>query len=280
MTAVNKGVFARIMLGASRVEPNELRATFVSFAFVFILMAAYYILRPVRDAMASDWSDAEVSFLWTINFFISAGIVALYGIAVSRVKFQRLVPGVYAFFAASFIIFYLAVSATTDRTLVDKIFYVWLSVFSLFHISVFWSFMSDLFNKEQARRLFAVIAAGASAGALLGPSIPTLFAGMVGTDTLMLVAAIMLLVPVPLILYLGRLKVTDLHNEAVHVDLSSARIGGNPFKGFSLFITNPYLLAIGVFILLYTMIGSFVYFEQKNLLEEFDRRREPESWAA
>jgi AAA family ATP:ADP antiporter len=271
MTSESNGIFARIMRGASRVESNELRATFVSFAFVFILMAAYYILRPVRDAMASDWSDAEVSFLWTLNFFISAGIVALYGIAVSKVRFQRLVPGVYGFFALSFIVFYFAVSTTQDRTLVDKIFYVWLSVFSLFHISVFWSFMSDLFNKEQAKRLFAVIAAGASAGALLGPSIPTLFAGMVGTDTLMLVAAVMLILPVPLILYLGRLKVTDLHNEAVHADLSAARIGGNPFKGFSLFFTNPYLLAIGVFILLYTMIGSFVYFEQKNMLAEYDR---------
>ncbi len=271
MTENNNGFFARIMKGASSIEPNELRATFVSFAFVFILMAAYYILRPVRDAMASDWSDAEVSFLWTLNFFISAGIVALYGIAVSRVRFQRLVPGVYGFFAASFIVFYFVASATADRVLVDKTFYVWLSVFSLFHISVFWSFMSDLFNKEQAKRLFAVIAAGASAGALVGPSIPTLFAGILGTDTLLLVAAVMLMIPVPLILYLGRLKETDLHNQAVHADLSAARIGGNPFKGFSLFFTNPYSLAIGVFILLYTMIGSFVYFEQKNLLAEYDR---------
>ncbi len=267
----NGNVLARFLQRAANIEESEVKATSISFAFVFILMTAYYILRPVRDAMASDWTDAEVSFLWTLNFFISTGVVALYGIAVSNIKFQRLVPGVYAFFAVSFILFYLAVTAAQDQTLIDKAFYVWVSVFSLFHISVFWSFMSDLFNKEQAKRLFAIIAAGASAGAMLGPSIPALFAGKVGTQTLMLIAAGLLVLPVPLILYLGKLKVTQLHNEAVHADLSAAKIGGNPFAGFKMFFTNPYLLAIGIFILLYTMIGSFVYFEQKNLLAEFDR---------
>ena len=271
MTNNKPNIFTRILKAASEVEPNELKATLASFAFVFVIMAAYYILRPVRDAMASDWSDAEVSFLWSTNFFISIGIVALYGIAVSRVKFRHLVPGVYGFFGTSFILFYLAVTFSPDRTLMDKCFYVWLSVFSLFHISVFWSYMSDTFNKEQAKRLFAIIAAGSSAGALLGPAMPTLFAKVLGTDTLLLIAAIMMIVPVPLIFYLARLKVTDLHNEDVHADLSAAKIGGNPFAGFKLFITNPYLLAIGVFIFLYTMIGSFVYFEQKNLLADFDR---------
>ena len=271
MSKHNGNFLTRFLQRAANIEETEVKATSISFAFVFILMTAYYILRPVRDAMASDWTDAELSFLWTLNFFISTGVVALYGIAVSRIKFQRLVPGVYAFFAVSFMLFYLAVTAAEDQTLIDKSFYVWVSVFALFHISVFWSFMSDLFNKEQAKRLFAVIAAGASAGALLGPLIPALFAGMVGTHTLMLIAAGMLLLPVPLILYLSKLKVTQLHNEAVHADLSKAKIGGNPLVGFKLFFTNPYLLAIGIFIFLYTMIGSFVYFEQKNLLAEFDR---------
>lgn len=271
MTNNKQNFFSRILKAASEVEPNELKATLVSFTFVFVIMAAYYILRPVRDAMASDWTDAQVSFLWSTNFFISIGVVALYGFAVSRVKFRYLVPGVYGFFGASFILFYLAITLSSDRTLMDKCFYVWLSVFSLFHISVFWSYMSDTFNKEQAKRLFAIIAAGASAGALFGPALPTLFARILGTDTLILIAAIMMIIPVPLIFYLARLKVIELHNEDVHADLSAARIGGNPFAGFKLFIMNPYLLAIGVFIFLYTMIGSFVYFEQKNLLEDFSR---------
>jgi AAA family ATP:ADP antiporter len=271
MTTDHDNFFARTMKLASKVEANEIKAVLVSFAFVFALMAAYYILRPVRDAMASDWTDTELSFLWNLNFFISIGIVALYGIAVSKINFKVLVPGVYAFFAASFIAFYFGVNAIADRTLVDKTFYVWVSVFSLFHVSVFWSFMSDLFNKEQAGRLFAFIAAGASAGALVGPLIPTLFAKALGTDVLMLIAAVVLVIPIPLILYLERLKVVDLRNENVHVDLAKASIGGKPLAGFKMFFTNPYLLAIGAFIVLYTAIGSFVYFEQKNLLADFDR---------
>jgi len=271
MTQAKQGLVARFMKTASRIEANEVRAVWVSFAFVFTLMAAYYILRPVRDAMASDWSDTEVSLLWNINFFISVGVVALYGVAVSKLRFKTLVPGVYAFFAASFVAFYFGVTALTDRVLIDKIFYVWVSVFSLFHVSVFWSFMSDLFDKEQSGRLFAFIAAGSSAGALFGPVVPTLFAGMLGTDTLMLVASVALLVPIPMIFYLERLKVVDLHNACVQADLRAARIGGKPFAGFKMFFTNPYLLAIGAFILLYTAIGSFVYFEQKNLLADFDR---------
>jgi AAA family ATP:ADP antiporter len=271
MTAPQQGLVARFMKTASRIEANEVRAVWISFAFVFTLMAAYYILRPVRDAMASDWTDTEVSLLWNINFFISVGVVALYGVAVSKLRFRILVPGVYAFFAASFVAFYFGVTALSDRVLIDKIFYVWVSVFSLFHVSVFWSFMSDLFDKEQSGRLFAFIAAGSSAGALVGPVVPTLFAGMVGTDTLMLVASVALLVPIPMIFYLERLKVVDLNNADVRADLSAARIGGKPFAGFKMFFTNPYLLAIGAFILLYTAIGSFVYFEQKNLLADFDR---------
>jgi AAA family ATP:ADP antiporter len=271
MASEQQGIGARIMRFAAKVEPNEIRSVAISFAFVFLLMLAYYILRPVRDAMASDWTDTEVSFLWNLNFFISVAVVAIYGFAVSRLRFRFLVPAVYAFFALSFIAFYIGAAGASDRVLVDKTFYVWVSVFSLFHVSVFWSFMSDLYNKEQSGRLFGIIAVGATTGGLLGSTITTIMAGTVGTDILMLIAAAVLVLPIPLILYLERLKNVELHNENVHADLTAAKIGGNPFAGFKLFVTNPYLLWIGVFILLYTAIGSFVYFEQKNLLADFDR---------
>ena len=264
---------------ASKIEANEIRATVGSFIFVVVLMSAYYILRPVRDAMASDWTDVEVSWLWTLNFFISTAVVALYGVAVSRIRFTFLVPAMYGIFALTFVIFYLSASASTDRTLVDKSFYVWVSVFSLFHISVFWSFMSDLFNKEQAGRLFSIIAAGASVGGLIGPSIPSFFSDSLGTDNLMLIASLMLLVPIPIIFYLQSLKSTDLHNAALTPSNAGASIGGNPFAGFKLFFSNPYLLAIGLFILLYTGISSFVYFELKNILADLTRPERTAVWA-
>ena len=281
------GILAKTARALSEIESNELKATLVSTLFVFVLMASYYILRPVRDAMASDWTDSEVSFLWNINFFVSAGIVSLYGFAISRAKLKNVVPSMYAFFALSFVFFYVGVTAigefdlgaitikgftvVVDDTFVDKAFYLWVSVFALFHVSVFWTFMADTFNPNQAKRLFAIIGAGASAGALVGPAIPALFAGTLGTDTLMLIASASLMLVIPLVFYIYHLKETELGNTDLEADTSKATIGGNWWQGFQSFITNPYLLGIGAFILLYVFIGSFVYFEQKNLLADFSR---------
>jgi len=278
VSEVSKNPISKFLKAASKIEENEIRATVSSFVFVIVLMSAYYILRPVRDAMASDWTDAEVSWLWTINFFISTAVVAIYGFAVSRIRFSLLVPAMYGMFALSFVIFYVSASSSADRTLIDKSFYVWVSVFSLFHISVFWSFMSDLFNKEQAGRLFSIIAAGASVGGLIGPAIPSFFSESLGTDNLMLIASMMLLIPIPIIFYLQSLKSTDLHNEALNTNGPAAAIGGSSLAGFKLFFTNPYLLAIGLFIFLYTGISSFVYFELKNLLAHLTRAERTAVW--
>ena len=264
---------------ASLVKERELNAVVSSFLFVVVLMSAYYILRPVRDAMASDWSDAEVSWLWTLNFFISTGVVALYGAAVSRFRFKLLVPATYGIFAASFVSFYVLGSFFADRTLIDKSFYVWVSVFSLFHISVFWSFMSELFSKEQSGRLFGVIAAGASVGGLVGPTVPAFFSASLGTDNLMLIASVMLLLTIPIIFHLQALKLTVPGEHVLPKTTTTHAIGGNPLAGFKAFFSNPYLLCIGLFIFLYTGISSFVYFELKNLLSELTRPERTAIWA-
>ena len=233
-------------------------------------MVAYYLLRPVRDALASDWSDAEVSLLWTLNFFISTVVVALYGYAVARLDFKKLVPGMYCFFAASFAAFYIGAQLTADQVLVDKAFYVWVSVFALFNVSVFWSFMADIFNKDQAGRLFGAISAGASVGAICGPLLSALLVGSTGVDTLLLLAAVILLLPLPIIVALERSKTSDLGNAGLNADMDSKTIGGASLQGFREFFANPYLLGIGLFLILYTGIGSFIYFEQKNLLAPYD----------
>ncbi|MFM1604935.1 MAG: NTP/NDP exchange transporter [Porticoccaceae bacterium] len=279
MPSSNNNPVINFLKRVLKIEAEEVKATLSAFLFVAVLMSAYYILRPVRDAMASDWTDAEVSWLWTLNFFISTAVVTVYGLAVSRFRFRILVPAMYGLFALSFVAFYMLASTSGDRTLVDKSFYVWVSVFSLFHISVFWSFMSDLFNKEQAGRLFGIIAAGASVGGIIGPSIPSFFSASLGTDNLMLIASLMLLVPIPIIFYLQSLKSSDLRNNDVILNNPAAKIGGNPFAGFKMFFSNPYLLAIGLFIFLYTGISSFVYFELKNLLSEFSRVERTAVWA-
>jgi AAA family ATP:ADP antiporter len=264
---------------ASKVKEQEVKAVIFSFLFVVVLMSAYYILRPVRDAMASDWTDAEVSWLWTLNFFISTAIVALYGVMISKFRFRLLVPTMYGIFAISFIIFYALGSIFEDRTVIDKSFYVWVSVFSLFHISVFWTFMSELFSKEQSGRLFGIIAVGASVGGLIGPSITAFFSVSLGADNLIFIASMMLFIPIPIIFYLQSLKAKEFNNEVLDIPISNKSIGGNPLAGFKMFISNPYLLSIGLFIFLYTGISSFVYFELKNLLSDFSRPERSVIWA-
>jgi AAA family ATP:ADP antiporter len=274
-----RNLIINFLKNASKIKEQEIKAVIFSFLFVVVLMSAYYILRPVRDAMASDWTDAEVSWLWTLNFFISTAIVALYGSMVSKFRFRLLVPTMYGIFAISFIIFYALGSVFEDRIVIDKSFYVWVSVFSLFHISVFWTFMSELFSKEQSGRLFGIIAVGASVGGLIGPSITAFFSVSLGADNLMLIASMMLLIPIPIIFYLQSLKSKELNNEVLDIPDSNQSIGGNPLAGFKMFFSNPYLLSIGLFIFLYTGISSFVYFELKNLLSDFSRSERSVIWA-
>lgn len=271
----------RVLSRACDIEPHETRATLASFMLVLLLMGSYYILRPVRDALASEWTDAEVSWLWTFTFFISTIAVSLYGGAVTRIRFQRLVPSVYGLFALSFVLFYLGNQSLTDQVILDKAFYLWISVFSLFHISVFWSFMADTFSKPQATRLFGFIGAGASIGAIIGPAAAALLVGDLGTDPLLLIAAALVAVTLPLVNWLQHLKQTDLHNQAVAVDPADLQsIGGSPLAGFSEFINSRYLLGIGLFIFFYTSISSFVYFELKNLLADYDRETRSQIWAS
>ena len=274
------GIAGRIVRAATRIEANELKSVLLSFAFVFILMAAYFILRPVRNAMASDWTDAELSQLWTGTFFFSLIAVSVYGGIIPRVRFRYLVPGVYAFFSLSFFAFYVGAMFAERPAFVDMAFYVWLSVFSLFHVSVFWSFMSDIYSREQAPRLFAFIAAGSSTGAIAGPLIPAFFAESLGTYNMMLMAAVMLLIPIPIIAMLNRLKVTELGNADVQADLSKqVAMGKNPFAGFSLFFSNRLLFGIGLFIFLYVSMGTFVYFGLKNLMDTYDESTRERIWA-
>jgi len=270
----------RFFRTATRIEPNELTATLLSFFFMFALMLAYNIMKPVRDAMAPDWSDAALAWLWTYNFVFSAVAVALYGFAVSRLRLKYLIPGVYGFFATSFVLFYFGSRLLEDATFVDKAFYLWISLFSLFHISVFWSLMSDLFSKTQALRLFAFIASAASIGTIAGSLAALVLAKALGTINLMLIAAVILVAIVPIIGVLYRLKTTRLQPDIADAEAGSETVvSGNPFAGFREFVRNPFLLGIALFIFLYTTIGSFAYFEIKNLLEDLDRDARAQVWA-
>jgi AAA family ATP:ADP antiporter len=277
----NSNPIARLVRAATKIEPNELRATILSFLFAFSIMAAYFILRPVRDALSSDWTDEQLSWLWTSTFFFSALAVSLYGAVIPHVRLRVIVPGVYIFFSLTLVGFYIGGSTLGDNDLLNRAYYVWASVLGLFHLSVFWTFMSGLYNKEQAKRLFGIIALGATSGAIAGPAFVAAFAGKIGSLNMLLVSAALLLVPLPLIGQLDRLRATALGNADTQAELArDSKLGVNPFSGFARFVSNPYLLWIGAFIFLYVMMNTFLYYELRKVMGDLDRETRAQIWAS
>ena len=262
----------------AKIEAHELRAVLLSFAFVFTILASYYILRSIRDGLASDWTDVELSTIWTFTFFISFLVVAFYGFACSKIKFKYLVPGVYAFFALTFFSLYILINTLPEFKLTNQIFYVWVSVFSLLNISVFWSFMADIYSKQQATRLFGFIAAGSSLGAIFGPTISLLLATRIGSYNLILVSASLLIVPVFIATALEKIRASNLGTQEKNQSYDQP-LGANILSGFKEFALNRLLLGIGIFIVLYTGISTFVYFELKNILVDYNQDLRTQIWA-
>jgi AAA family ATP:ADP antiporter len=168
------------------------RALLWSFAYFFFLLVAYYVLRPVRDEMGIAGGVRNLPWLFTATFVVMLAVVPVFGAMVARIPRRRFIPLVYHFFVANILIFWLLLTFKIAMTDTAKVFFVWISVFNLFAVSVFWSFMSDLFASEQGKRLFGFIAAGGSAGALLGPTIAVWLAEPIGRANLLLIAALLL----------------------------------------------------------------------------------------
>jgi len=279
-TSQDSGLFARLAGGLTQIGRNEVLAVALSFVMVLVLMTSYSILKPVRDSLAGDWGNVGLSMTWTVNFFLSLFAVSAYGAALTWVRFRVMVPAIYVFFSLTFLALYVFRTEVPDPTLVNKGFYIWVSVFSLFNLSVFWSFMTDIYNSEQARRLFGMIAAGTTVGAITGPIVTASLVDRLGANGLLLLSAGLLIVPVFLIPVLRSLKVTRLGNESLHAEQDRlTSVGTNPFAGFSVLFADRYLLGICAFILLYVTINTFVYFELQNLTGEYSLEFRAKIWS-
>src|SRR5436190_8292210 len=168
-----------------RAESHELPALGWAFAYFFLLLASYYLLRPVRDALAVEAGTQALQLLFTATFVAMLVLVPVFGWLCARLPRARLLPVVYAFFALDLVAFVFWLDYA--------VFFVWLSVFNLFVVSAFWSFMSDLFDSSQAARLYGTIAAGGSCGAIAGPLLASSLVPMIGIPGLLVVSAVLLL---------------------------------------------------------------------------------------
>jgi ATP:ADP antiporter, AAA family len=232
-----------------------------SFAYFFTLLAGYYVLRPLRDQMGIAGGTKNLPWLFTATFVSLLVAQPIYGALVARLPPVRFIPIVYHFFVANLVLFWLLLFLGIEKVIVARVFFVWVSVFNLFAVAVFWSFMADLFTSEQGKRLFGFIGAGGTAGALLGPIITIWLSGPLGPVNLLIAAAILLELAVLCVHRIERVA-----EPAAEVDTRRQRIGGGAFAGLSELIRSPYLLGVAGWVSLLSFGATIAYFAQANIV--------------
>ncbi|MBL8765397.1 MAG: MFS transporter, partial [Phycisphaerae bacterium] len=251
-----------------QAEPQEIWPLAWSFGYFFCLLCGYYILRPVRDEMAIQGGVHNLPWMMTGTFLTLLAVTPLFGWLSARYSRYRLLLAVYLFFIANLVGLYLLMTGQQYIEWVARGFFVWLSVFNLFVVSVFWSFMADLFTPAQGARLFGVIAAGGSTGALFGPLFTTGLTYLFPVPVLMLVSALFLFACIGCIY---RLEAWSRGRTVSHRENNGEPLGGGFLAGVRLVWSSPYLLGICGYLIFLTMTATFLYFEQVRLVaEHFD----------
>jgi len=246
-------------------------AVFWSFSYFFSLLASYYILRPVRDEMGISAGLDKMHWLFTGTFIAMLLVVPMFGWVTSRYRRRQFLPYIYLFFIANILLFYVLFESGLAVAHIAPVFFIWLSVFNLFVVSVFWSFMTDLFANEQAKRIFGLIAAGGTAGAIAGPLLTTLLVQQVGLSRMLLISAGLLALAVVCIHRLIRWQESagpaqDARETGTQA--SEKPLGGGVLDGIRLLARSPYLMGICALILLYATLSTFLYFQQAQIIRD------------
>jgi AAA family ATP:ADP antiporter len=250
------------------VEPGEGRALVWSFSYFFALLCSYYIVRPLRDEMGVAGGVENLQWLFTGTFVVMLAAVPVFGWLTSRYRRSQFLPAIYLFFILNLFGFYLLFQSDIAHVYVARAFFIWVSVFNLFVISVFWSFMTDLYNDAQAKRLFGFIAAGGTAGGITGPALTTALAIPLGPTNLLLLFWAVLSIQ-----RLNRWNATSVQQIAskqnIETDNTSNKpLGGGVFSGIRLVVSSPYLSGIAILMILYTTLSTFLYFQQAEIIRD------------
>lgn len=254
------------------LAPGEAGPVAWSFLYFFCVLGGYYLLRPVRDTLGISGGVGDLPWLFTGTFLTMLAAVPAFAWFAARYPRRTLLPIVYGFFIVNLLVFWVWLTSGVAATVAARTFFIWISVYNLFVVSVFWSFMADVFSASRGRRLFAFIAAGGSAGAILGPLAAGGLATVASPFTLLPVSAALLAVALVCVAALRRWarSETDSHQA------ENAGLGGGVWEGVRRIAVSRYLLGIAGFILLYTTLSTFLYFQQAELVSrlfEDDSRR-------
>jgi len=256
----------RIVAKVFDVEAHEVEPLALGLAMFFLLFAGYFMLRPVRETMGIAGGVQNLQWLFTGTFVATLAAMPLFGWLSARAARRRVLAWTLGFFAMNLGLFALAFQLWPDNAWLARAFYIWLSVFNLLAVSVCWSVLADLFRLAEAKRLFALMAVGASVGGLVGPILGVVLVGPIGHAGLMLLSAILLVGTIGAAWRLQQWR--DRH--PLGPDETRARgrpLGGSPFAGASQVMRSPFLLGSAVFVLLLAATTVFLYFDQARLVE-------------
>jgi len=243
---------------------RENRRLALSFGYFALLLASYYMVRPLRDAFGAGSGPTTIKYLASAVFVAMLAIVPLFGWLVARVRRALLLPLTYGFFVINLIAFGILFGLDAENEWSGRVFYVWATVFNLFVVSVFWSFMAEIWREEEGRRLFGVIAAGGSLGGLAGPLLTRTLVGAVGTSGVAFIAAGLLAGTVVMIVLLAReARAADI--TGVAAPRLDEAIGGSMLAGLSRLVRSPFLLGIAALVALGSLLGMIVYIEMARL---------------
>jgi len=245
-----------------KVLPGERAALLLGFAFHFCVLASYYLVRPLRDALGLEGGAGQLQWLFTATFVVMLLMVPLFGALASRLPAVRFVPLIYRLIALSMLVFGLLIAQHIAPVAVGRVFFVWISIYNLFIVSIFWSVLVDRFSSEQGRRLFGFIAAGGTLGTFIGPLLAATMATRLGPVALTLAAALLLEIAVRC--YRALLARTDAQSANPLAD--ERRMGGGILAGITLIVRSPYLLGLVAFMLLHTSAATLLYFEQGRIV--------------
>ena len=247
-------------------DDAEMKGLLIATAYGFFIMFSYYILRAVRDEISSA-DRGNLQYLWTAVFFVMLLAVPAYSWLASKFSRGVFVPLANRFFILCLVIFWACIVylPLDTRPWIDRIFYVWSSVFALFVVTVFWGFMSDCFDNSQGKRLFSFIAVGSSLGGMAGSSVTAVLAEVLPVFSLLLLACI----PLEVASWCARSLHRSFNTGSVQIPGEAAKvISGNAWSGMRAVFASPYLLAIAAFIALMTFVSTMLYFQQASLVAD------------
>jgi AAA family ATP:ADP antiporter len=264
------GIFYGLLRRVIDVRPEEVAVLFWCWLYIFAVLSSYYIMRPIRDQMGVAGGVNNLQWLFTGTLL---GMVALnlpFAYLVKTLTRRRFIPLTYRFFALNIILFaaLLYVAGTAQTVWVGRVFFIWVSVYNLFVVSIFWQMNVDLFSPEQGKRLFGFIAAGATLGAIVGSALTATLARYVSPIVLLLGAAVLLELAVFAVGRLSRLSPL-LSRQSARVSEAAdgdQPIGGSVVAGITHALRSPYLVNVSLFLLLFAITSTFLYFQQAGVV--------------